>query len=392
MDQTLGFFRAEDRSLKMEASSILDYLGTDSSPVPNQANITAIANSDLPSTTPMKSRIRVDHAPLSNVPKSNQFPTGNPFLDQMSQSNQNVLEETAMAIRQRDKDLTDLSNKIKEYQKIRQPKEGILANLNLQPLLAMVDPNFAKYYTPPTTKEEIEKENLQFSKIIMDEKNKLTDDKLALAKTAAGSFQDQAELYAKMFGEKPKNLHAVPTTQIDNIVAYSAIGPQIDELKTLIENNKDKLGRFGGSITKAKAYFGTDPLSQTIVSKIANIRQTIGKPMEGGVLRPDDEKKYQNIVGSIEKNPDFFIANLGDFKRLADEKIKKTLATYKAGNYDVEGIEKILGQSSGMTPKEELQDALDKGKLKPEQEAAVLAMGLVKKDNRGIASQVSGEK
>jgi LysM repeat protein len=73
---------------------------------------------------------------------------------------------------------------------------------------------------------------------------------------------------------------------------------ELEFLKQLIENNQDKIGPIVG-------LEALNPYSEKrkIQADIDRIRQTVGKALEGGVLRKEDEEKYKKILATITDTP-----------------------------------------------------------------------------------------
>jgi len=73
----------------------------------------------------------------------------------------------------------------------------------------------------------------------------------------------------------------------------------LQELKTVLQDNSQYLGPIAG----LQAYIPGSQ-AQKVRGSIDLIRQRVGKALEGGVLRKEDEKKYEKILGTITDRPD----------------------------------------------------------------------------------------
>jgi len=73
---------------------------------------------------------------------------------------------------------------------------------------------------------------------------------------------------------------------------------ELSYLKTIVEENRDKIGPITGLAA-------LNPYSEArkIQADIDRIRQTVGKALEGGVLRKEDEEKYKKILATLTDTP-----------------------------------------------------------------------------------------
>jgi len=75
---------------------------------------------------------------------------------------------------------------------------------------------------------------------------------------------------------------------------------QMGSLTTSIEQFKDIMGPIQG---RARAAYPYDVDAQSFNSKMTAIAQVVGKAMEGGVLRKEDEIKYRKMLPQITDTP-----------------------------------------------------------------------------------------
>jgi len=97
-----------------------------------------------------------------------------------------------------------------------------------------------------------------------------------------------------------RGLNATQATELGDIRASIQV---LADLEGSINAYERKFGPIKGSFATINKL---DPLGQAINSQIAAARQTVGKSLEGGVLRKEDEIKYKKIL-----------ATLGDFSNVA---------------------------------------------------------------------------
>lgn len=95
----------------------------------------------------------------------------------------------------------------------------------------------------------------------------------------------------------------------------------LSELRNLIETNKDLVGPITG-FAKLNPY----SKARQIQSDIDRVRQQVGKALEGGVLRKEDEDKYKKILATITDTPETAIYKIDALI----SSINSTIADYKA--------------------------------------------------------------
>lgn len=145
----------------------------------------------------------------------------------------------------------------------------------------------------------------------------------------------------------------LPTTGI-NAQDLANFPTDLKSLKNLapsIQQSADVVGPVAGPLNKIGSFLPEfmQPESvkrfKNLQADIDNVKQVIGKVKEGGVLRAEDEKKYERILASVKDNPENAIYKIG---QIADEMASKYNATIdllgKQG-YKTAGLEK---QDPGM--------------------------------------------
>lgn len=70
----------------------------------------------------------------------------------------------------------------------------------------------------------------------------------------------------------------------------------LEELEGLLEKNKEYIGPIAGTLTTINPY----SKGKQVAADIARVRQRVGKSLEGGVLRKEDEIKYKGILADIQ--------------------------------------------------------------------------------------------
>ncbi len=87
-------------------------------------------------------------------------------------------------------------------------------------------------------------------------------------------------------------------------------------------------------------YTGLGTESKSRQGLIDRVKQVIGKALEGGVLRKEDEAKYERILPTIGDPPDVAAAKLDGLKKALVLRRQTTIEALKDANYDVANFEK----------------------------------------------------
>lgn len=82
----------------------------------------------------------------------------------------------------------------------------------------------------------------------------------------------------------------------ENLSGAKTASDQLLKLKTTIEKNPDLFGPVQGRVNLTGAY---NSRRESIKSLLRSTRQAIGKYMEGGVLRAEDERKYEEMLPKL---------------------------------------------------------------------------------------------
>lgn len=86
------------------------------------------------------------------------------------------------------------------------------------------------------------------------------------------------------------------------------------------------------AVTEATGW-GTGPKQKQAL--IDRVRQVIGKALEGGVLRKEDEEKYKKILPVIGDPPDIVATKLQGLESALKQRIERTYETLQDAGYDV---------------------------------------------------------
>lgn len=146
--------------------------------------------------------------------------------------------------------------------------------------------------------------------------------------------------------EKIKTGKMLPTATLEAIATAPIMNEKIDGLKELILNNKGVVGPLAGRAFGLANQLGlaikeTDT-NALIDAAYTNVRQTIGKLKEGGVLRLEDEKKYLKMIGGINDRPETAIMKLGLIQDELNGLIESQKRLYQSQGYKIAGFDELI--------------------------------------------------
>lgn len=104
-----------------------------------------------------------------------------------------------------------------------------------------------------------------------------------------------------------------------------------DTLPALVEKYQGKMGPLAGGVNAMNPY---DTDAQTFQSQMKLTAQVIGKALEGGVLRKEDEAKYEKILPQIGDTPDVARKKIGNVKALLKQKYSTMKTNYEGASPD----------------------------------------------------------
>jgi hypothetical protein len=104
-----------------------------------------------------------------------------------------------------------------------------------------------------------------------------------------------------------------------------------DTLTGVVDTYKDKMGPFGGRVNAANPY---DTNAQAFQSQMKLSAQVIGKALEGGVLRKEDELKYEKILPQIGDTPEVAKKKIENVKALLKQKYATMKTNFEGSSPD----------------------------------------------------------
>lgn len=238
--------------------------------------------------------------------------------------------------------LNELKKKIADYQGQRYTPQNALERLNLKPLLAMFNPQLASAYTPPQSEAEQKYEDVQLAQLVNSKEQELGRTKIAMLK-AIGA--DNAGSNGKI----------LPAGKVEGLSKAATIPELVREMTSIFENNKDIMGRYSGKIAKIASWIPGISEEyrtriETVDGAIAKGRQIIGKVLEGGVLRKEDETKYKKILADLDTDPQAAINKLYSLSETVSGDIKRGVEWLGVAGYDVSRLKPIIADAFSKSP------------------------------------------
>lgn len=152
----------------------------------------------------------------------------------------------------------------------------------------------------------------------------------------AEALRAKAERDKAQIGKSGKLLPAAQgALYIDGQSAMSSM----PEVLQTIEKNKDIFGPVRGRAAAVNPY---DERGQTINSQIGALRQVFGRFMEGGVLRKEDETKYEKMLPTLSDTPGIAKNKLANAQRLLAKRASEFKNQYEKLGYDTSDLDEII--------------------------------------------------
>jgi len=108
----------------------------------------------------------------------------------------------------------------------------------------------------------------------------------------------------------------------------------LPEVQKAFDNNK---GVFGPVLGRARSLNPYDTRAQDAQSTIFLVKQIIGKGLEGGVLRKEDESKYANILPKLSDTPETVQKKIDLLNNTLTKRYQTMTKTFEKGGYNPTG-------------------------------------------------------
>jgi hypothetical protein len=127
----------------------------------------------------------------------------------------------------------------------------------------------------------------------------------------------------------------LPPDKVIAISEFKAIPQLLQDLSTSIELNEQVFGRGAGRAVGAITKVYPLDVVDTLEAQISNVRQTVGKLKEGGVLRAEDEVKYRKMLPELTDSPEVAKNKIKLVLREMNQKYLNTVGALQTAGYDV---------------------------------------------------------
>jgi len=180
-------------------------------------------------------------------------------------------------------------------------------------------------------KMELENQKAQNDTSLFDlNKQKLMAD---VAKTQAESAKVAREASQTTSGKQ------LSSTDVLKVNEGNAIPTMLKDVSSIIANNSDSFGPIRGRASSFNPY---NEKAQTIESNIRASAQAFGRYMEGGVLRKEDEEKYQKMFPNLSDTPEIAANKLAIVEKLLIDRQNSSVQALKSSGYDTKGVDQNL--------------------------------------------------
>jgi hypothetical protein len=139
-----------------------------------------------------------------------------------------------------------------------------------------------------------------------------------------------------------------PTKLLEAIELAPAINRIISNLNDSLVKYRNKFGPVRGRWAR---FNPLDPIGQTIESQVRSLRQFVGKMREGGVLRKEDEIKYEKMLPSMADTPESFANKMNAMQNTWFEMMAVKRRVWEEAGIDPEIFERS-GISREFIPRE----------------------------------------
>ena len=154
-------------------------------------------------------------------------------------------------------------------------------------------------------------------------------------------FAEQApEVYAafvKAGGTKSKSETRLPADKVVLLEDAKFLPGVLDSLETTIKSGKATFDPFWGNVNAINPLNAYDQDQQTTNAELSRAAQLIGKYMEGGVLRAEDEGKYKRMLPNATDTREVALKKLSDVRSMLQAKTQGYVSGFDTSGYDVSG-------------------------------------------------------
>jgi len=164
--------------------------------------------------------------------------------------------------------------------------------------------------------------------VIQNAEGKITDAEINLLKTKLMGELQQQKLAAGKLGRP------LDRTATDKITDYDKGFRNVNQLEDLLKANQDIIGPLAGM--KSWNPYSTE--SRKILAILKQVKQVVGKTLEGGVLRKEDEAKYEKILPTLFDQPAVAFEKIKNLRKDIRLGRQEYLDNLKRAGFDTSGF------------------------------------------------------
>lgn len=137
---------------------------------------------------------------------------------------------------------------------------------------------------------------------------------------------------------KKAGMKILPAAQVLAMNEGKSVARMLPDVEAALKQGEGIMGPVSGRAGSMNPY-KTD--SKTLEARFRTASQSFGRFMEGGVLRKEDEAKYEKMFPQISDPPDIAKNKLKIVRRMLAEKYEDDRKTMGKSGYDVSGFEEL---------------------------------------------------
>lgn len=141
-------------------------------------------------------------------------------------------------------------------------------------------------------------------------------------------------------GKAPKGPGNIPADIRKRLLDTSAGQDQLTQLEQRLSDPavQSLMGPVESRLMALPNALGLTPERAKVIAMIDQTRQVVGKAMEGGVLRKEDEEKYKRILPTVNDRPDVAMQKIAQVRQMLDMAYQRAYASGAGGNFNTGGL------------------------------------------------------
>lgn len=139
----------------------------------------------------------------------------------------------------------------------------------------------------------------------------------------------------------------LPAAQVVMLEDAKFLPDTLGDLQKMIESGQGTFDPLLGPIDTVNPFAWYDSDKQVMAAKLRTTAQLVGKYMEGGVLRKEDEVKYAEMLPKNTDTREVALGKLNQVKEMLQQKTIGYIDGFDKSNYNVENYKSELNELSG---------------------------------------------